>query len=150
MSAQLPSFAVHCWAGKDAAGHDIYLDGALARAGSGAPLKHFKAWSYEVRRNAENWPIETALTFTDEDGSDVKLIARPTNLAINLLGTGYFKGFFGQKRESVHVEGESWDVSDPEMRKQYGLLGGDVLCQFECNGETGWGVFESQLMAVRE
>lgn len=150
LSAQFPSFAVHCWAGKDAEGRDVFIDGAVARVGSTEPLKHFKTWSYEVRRKADNWPIETLLSFIDEDGHEVRINARPTDLAIHLAGTGYADGFFGQRRDSVHVEGESWDVADPDARKTYGRLGGDVLCQFECDGERGWGVFESQLMAVRD
>jgi len=150
MSAQFPDFAVHCWAGKDENGRNVYVDGALARVGSAEPLKHFVDWSFEIDREPEsNRPRAARVSFTDEDGARLDLRARPI-LAVNLLGTGYAEGFFGRKRGTTHVEGERLDFADPAVRRKYGSFAGDVLCEFECGGATGYGVFESQLLAVKE
>lgn len=148
MSAQFPSFTVHCWAGKEASGRNLYIDGTRALAGSAQPLEHFVNWSYEVHKDAAGCPTNVTLSFTLESGEVVTIAAEPA-IAVDLRGTGYMEGFFGRKRTAVHVEGESWDFADADVRKRLGgTQAGDVLCSFKGLGEQGWGVFESQLLRI--
>lgn len=150
MSAQFDDYAIHCWAGKDANGKNTHIDGAVARVGSTSELRHFGDWTFERHQGGRGMePVAARVTFIDEDGKKEALEVKPV-LSLNLMGTGYFKGFFGMKHGEDYVEGEAWDWDDNALRRDMGYMHGDVLSEFQHDGNVGYGVFESQILRRQE
>ncbi len=62
--------------------------------------------------------------------------------ALYLRGAGYYQGGHGIKRSSVHVEGETWDISTVEQQHALVTLN-DNICEFTfSDGRVGLGIFE--------
>lgn len=141
LSAQFEKCVVHGWFGKDAIGATTHVDGAVSATADGHG-PHFVDWRYEVAPPG----AELRLVFACEDGGEEVLdVVRPI-LARNTDGGGYYSGFFGTKRAALHLEGEVWDL-DEAFVKERGAMHGEVLCEFRRGGETGFGVFQSHMLA---
>ncbi len=89
--------------------------------------------------------VESAtLHFARPDGSRLDVAVRPLLPMHVGVGTGY--GFdadwrHGMYQGELEVQGLSYDLAKPEDRaKMFGLV--DSVAAFECEGETGYGLFE--------
>jgi hypothetical protein len=82
------------------------------------------------------------LTLKAEDGRELRVTGRPLTL-FHMSGIGYQGEWrHGTYRGPLAVEGDRWDLNDPDtVRRISGLH--EVLCEWQIeNGPTGYGVFE--------
>lgn len=88
-------------------------------------------------------PAGAQATLVDDQGGRHTLTAEPW-ATFHLAGGGYggFNGFWhGRPRGAYHEEGETWDLSDPDLIAR--IAGrDDHVCRFELDGEAGYGVLE--------
>jgi hypothetical protein len=62
--------------------------------------------------------------------------------SLYLRGAGYYKGGHGIPRTSLHVEGETWDISSVDQQQQVSTLN-DNVCEFTISdGTIGLGIYE--------
>jgi hypothetical protein len=92
------------------------------------------------------------LRFRDESGAEVVVGARPIGTSYLALGTGYGtepEWRHGMYQGRLAVQHRSFDLSDPEVRRQaYGLL--DDVGEFTCDGEVGYGLLENAVLGPNE
>lgn len=146
LSAQFDEYAIQGWFGKDAAGRDTHVDGAISSTESEGHSSHFVRWDYRYGSDVAEADYALRLLFdTDDDSQEVLDIIKPI-MWRDTEGGGYYAGFFGQKRRDVYIEGENWDLRDPEFLKRRGMMHGEVLCEFRHGSNRGFGILQSAML----
>ncbi len=78
----------------------------------------------------------------DARGHTFHLQARRLSPGIYMAGGGY-GGWHGIDRGELHIEGEQWDLNDPNLINMIPYSLYDQLARFELNGESAVGIFEA-------
>ena len=88
------------------------------------------------------------LTVTTADGVKREISIKPLGVQFHLLPAGYLGGYkgwlIGKWMGPYAIDGERLELKDPKV--QEGLSGAvvdDVLYEFKCEGDVGYGVIES-------
>ena len=96
--------------------------------------------------------IERAvITLAHPSGQDLSVTTTPLRTVYLAAGSGYLPsdgwghGFYQGK---LAVEGLTYDVADPAVRRQYAILN-ETLCRFDLStGEVGYGMHENMCLGV--
>ncbi len=96
--------------------------------------------------------IEKAvIRFAHPSGREISMTHTPLRTVYLAAGSGYLPSGdwgHGMYQGALKVEGLTWDLSDPAMRKQISLLN-ETLCRFELStGEVGYGMHENLCIGV--
>lgn len=147
IAAEFKDRTLHGWFWTDTQGRALIADGCIIDVATSADGPRFCAWKKpDVHLASEGHPQSMVMTLIDESGEQVVLEARPL-LCRSPEGNGYFKGFYGRQRSALHVEGEELDMSDPGFRAEKGYMNGPMLTEFRLDGEIGYGVLITALLA---
>jgi hypothetical protein len=147
IAAEFNTRTVHGWFWTDHDGRALIADGSVIDVQTGNDKPRFAAWARpSVLSDADGLPRSMSMKLIDECGETVVLDARPLACR-SPEGNGYFKGFYGRQWPGLHVEGEHLDMSDPEFRRAKGYMNGPMLTEFTLEGEVGYGVLITALMA---
>ncbi|MEC3909511.1 hypothetical protein U5A82_03200 [Sphingobium sp. CR2-8] len=149
ISAEFADYTLHGWFWTGVHGELLIADGAILSTSSEKIDTIFWNWEQPLVRKSESGEaVSVALTLLDQAGRPIELEATPL-LQRSPEGNGYFKGYYGRKRLDLHVEGESFDMSDPAFRREHGYMNGPMLARFTHDGNIGYGVIITALFARR-
>lgn len=94
---------------------------------------------------------KAVIRFAHPSGQEISATNTPLRTVYLAAGSGYLPSAdwaHGMYQGELKVEGLTWDVSDPAVRKQIALLN-ETLCRFELStGEVGYGMHENICLGV--
>jgi hypothetical protein len=94
---------------------------------------------------------KAVIHFAHPSGQEISVTNVPLRTVYLAAGSGYLPAAdwaHGMYQGELKVEGLSWDVGDPAVRKQISLLN-ETLCRFELStGEVGYGMHENLCIGV--
>jgi hypothetical protein len=105
--------------------------------------------SYQFKYLPGTVKIKTGeLIVTTADGVKREISVRTLGLAYHLLVAGYLGGYkgwlIGKWMGPYAIDGEKLDLTNPKIQKELsGATVDDVLYEFKCDNEVGYGVIES-------
>ena len=110
--------------------------------------------SYDITYKSGTREIEKAvITVPRPSGGEIRVTNTPLRTVYLAAGSGYLPAqdwSHGMYQGELVVQGLSWDVGDPEVRKQISLLN-ETLCRFELStGEVGYGMHENLCIGVHK
>ena len=108
--------------------------------------------SVEISYQSGTREIEKAVvSFAHPSGQEVRVITTPLRTLYIAAGTGYFQTpewGHGLYKGPLTVEGLTFDMSTPELRRPYAVLN-ETLCRFELStGEIGYGMHENMCIGI--
>lgn len=149
ISAEFTDYTLHGWFWTGMHGELLIADGAIMSTDSDGPGTVFCNWAEpRIERGENGDAVSVTLTLTDQIGGLTQLQATPY-VQRSPEGNGYFKGYYGRKRLALHVEGESFDMSDAAFRQEHGYMNGPMLARFTHEGNVGYGVIITAMFARR-
>jgi len=87
------------------------------------------------------------LLVTTADGLERKISIRPLGIAFHLLTAGYLGGYkgwlHGKWMGQYALDGEKLDLTDAEVQQELSGAVDDVLYEFTCGDDVGYGLIES-------
>jgi hypothetical protein len=147
IDAEFETYALHAWFWTDVDGEPLIADGVFVDVASGKTSARLASWDEPVIVTAaEGYVEKVELTLRDKAGQSHVLLVTPL-VSRSPHGNGYFEGFHGRPRTSLHTEGESWDMSDPQFRAEHGYMNGPMLARFEHARHVGYGVIITSMFA---
>jgi hypothetical protein len=94
---------------------------------------------------------KAVIRFAHPSGREISVTNTPLRTVYLAAGSGYLPSAdwgHGMYQGELKVEGLTWDVSDPAVRKQISLLN-ETLCRFDLStGEVGYGMHENLCIGV--
>ena len=94
---------------------------------------------------------KAVIRFAHPSGQELSVASVPLRTVYLAAGSGYLPApdwGHGTYRGPLAVEGLTYDIGDPAVRKQYSLLN-ETLCRFELStGEIGWGMHENMCLGI--
>ena len=94
---------------------------------------------------------KAVIHFAHPSGRELSVTTEPLRTVYLAAGSGYLPApdwGHGMYKGELVVEGLSWDVGDPAVRRQIALLN-ETLCRFRLStGELGYGMHENLLVGV--
>ena len=94
---------------------------------------------------------KAVIRFAHPSGQEISVTNTPLRTVYLAAGSGYLPAgdwAHGMYQGKLKVEGLSWDISDPSVRKQISILN-ETLCRFELStGEVGYGMHENLCIGV--
>ncbi|NRA97746.1 MAG: hypothetical protein HRU14_16235, partial [Planctomycetes bacterium] len=151
--AQFDDFMVKLMFDEDADGQRMLDEAAkVYNIGVDKPTERFGPPRHEFAYKSGTREIEKAvIRFRDSEDRDMVLTTQPLRTVYLAAGSGYIPmdGWgHGYYQGPLVVEGHSYDMGDPAVRKQYALLN-ETLCRFELStGEVGYGMHENMCMGT--
>jgi hypothetical protein len=111
----------------------------------GTPRHHF------TYRSGTRELEKARIDFAHPSGREVSVTATPLRTVYLAAGSGYLPSpewSHGMYQGELVVQGLTYDMGDPAVRKQYALLN-ETLCRFELStGEVGYGMHENLCIGV--
>jgi len=151
--AQFDDFMVKLMFDEDADGVRMLDETAkVYNIGIDKPTERFGPPRHEFAYQSGTREIEKAvIRFRDADDRDLVLTTQPLRTVYLAAGSGYIPmdGWgHGYYQGPLVVEGHTYDMGDPAVRKKYALLN-ETLCRFELStGEVGYGMHENLCIGV--
>jgi hypothetical protein len=146
IAAEFNDFALHGWFLSDSDGHALIADGSIVDVATGATRSRFGSWALpKVLRDGQGLPEALEMTLFDEKGAATWVTARPV-ISRSPDANGYYRGSYGRKRSDLLIEGESWDMSLPSFRREFGYMNGTMLAEFQIGDDVGYGILITPLM----
>lgn len=152
VTMQFPEFTILYFASEDADGARtseeairVYPYGAGREIeGLGHPRHQieFKSGTRELKR--------ATISFSNPSGQELAVTVQPLRMLYVAAGTGYGSDpdwRHGMYQGPLKVEGLQWDLTDPQVRTRISGLN-DCLCQYELDGQVGYGLFEMMVRGV--
>jgi hypothetical protein len=94
---------------------------------------------------------KAVIRFAHPSGEEISVTTTPLRTVYLAAGSGYLPAAdwgHGMYQGELVVQGLTWDVSDPAVRKQISLLN-ETLCRFDLStGEVGYGMHENLCIGV--
>jgi hypothetical protein len=94
---------------------------------------------------------KAVIRFAHPSGREISVTHTPLRTVYLAAGSGYLPSGdwgHGMYQGELKVEGLTWDVSDPAVRKQISLLN-ETLCRFDLStGEVGYGMHENLCIGI--
>lgn len=150
IAAEFDGYALYGWFLSDSDGNALIADGAIVDVATGATRKRFASWAPpRVLRDGRGLPESLEMTLFDEQGVGTALLAHPV-ISRSPDANGYYRGSYGRKRVALHIEGESWDMSQSSFRKESGYMNGTMLAEFQHGDDVGYGIIITPLMERNE
>jgi hypothetical protein len=153
--AQFDEFLLKVFFEEDADGTRLIEESAkIYRLGIDKPAEQMGTPRYEFSFRSGTRELEKAvITLAHPSGQDLTLTTTPLRTVYLKAGSGYLPvdgwGHGIYQGEQV-VQGLSWDISDPAVRKDLALLN-ETLCRFDVStGEVGYGLLENLVVGVYE
>lgn len=143
IAAEFDDYSLYGWFQSDRSGKILIADGGVVDCASGQTPSRFLAWQTPTVIHGPRHPEAVEMRLIDDKGDVQLLTARPL-LARN-GGNNYAS--YGRQRPSLHVEGDVYDLSDPLYRKEHGYMQGSLLAEFEHNGNVGYGLLITHMLA---
>jgi hypothetical protein len=153
--AQFDDFLLKIFFEEDAEGTRLIEEAAkIPRFGLDAPVEPMGSPRYRLRFRSGTRELDQAvITLAPASGGELTLTSTPLRTVYLKAGSGYLPidgwghGFYQGERV---VEGLSWDLSDPAVRRELAMLN-ETLCRFELStGEIGYGMHENLIIGVHE
>jgi len=151
--AQFDDFAIKLFFDEDAEGNRILEESArIWNIGRDKPVERLGPPRHEFSYRSGTREIERAVVrFRDVADEELSLTTTPLRTVYLAAGSGYIPmdGWgHGTYQGPEVVQGMTYDMGDPAVRKQYALLC-ETLCRFELStGEIGYGMHEHMCMGT--
>jgi hypothetical protein len=151
--AQFDDFMVKLFFDEDAEGTRLTEESAkVYNLGIDKPIERMGPPRHEFTYKSGSRELEKAVVrFRDAADQDLSLTTTPLRTVYLAAGSGYIPmdGWgHGYYHGPQVVQGLTYDMGDPAVRKQYALLC-ETLCRFELStGEIGYGMHENMCMGT--
>ncbi len=151
--AQFDDFTVKLFFEEDAEGERLIEEASvIPHLGSAREPLALGSPRHEMVYRSGGREIErTVVRAARPDGEDLVLTCHPLRTVYLAAGSGYLPAGdwgHGQYRGPLVVQGLTYDMGDPAVRKQYALLN-ETLCRFElATGEVGYGMHENMVLGI--
>jgi len=150
---QFDDFLLKVFFEEDADGNRLIEESTkIYNHGSGRPEEPMGTPRHEMRFISGTREIERAvIRFDHPSGEEISVATTPLRTVYLAAGSGYLPSAdwsHGMYQGELVVQGLTWDIGDPAVRKQISLLN-ETLCRFELStGEVGYGMHENLLVGI--
>ncbi len=150
---QFEDFLVKVFFEEDADGHRFMEESTkVFNTGLGKENEPMGRPSHHFTYRSGTRELEKAvISFDHPSGQEISVTNIPLRTVYLAAGSGYLPAAdwaHGMYQGELVVQGLTWDVSDPSVRKQISLLN-ETLCRFELStGEVGYGMHENLCIGV--